>query len=342
MDEQSFIARREAQDVMHLFPLYKGLLDHAAKAGFDASDFMNYSGETSSANYQPTPLPKKFQDLVQDHPASYYIVAYDDRRGAGYQEGTKHRMVRLSTVPVRSESNQLIREVDIKDVDPSMGNLIEMSVRESVNNQSFAEINEADDDEIEASHGEARCVYQIKPDGQKTVTQLKYNRLDEGLFQFGGSAKAVRWVRNLNIEGVDSDEQRLTYQDLYIIGRSRDVKKEGRAEIRSEINGSGSEFKSITIQMGIPDPSESERVIVDDQERGVKIIIHDNLPGYENQEDVLRDDPVYSILFEEPIDIDRFSQLLKGRIDMLQDQWDQPQSVYDRAELPEGNKKITK
>lgn len=325
--EHRGLAEREQGDMRRLFPLLKDLFEFVEKQGFDAESFRNYLGETQSKDCRPVALPQRFQALVSEFPASYFIVAYENRRNPYYAQGTNHRLVRLSTVERKAISNKKIREIDIAEMDPSHGNFVEMTVTESINNKEFADINQAGDDDIESPHGSARFVYHIDSEGKKQAQRLTFNRLDEGLFQFGAAIKVVRWVRDLEIT---LQPAKLTYKDFYLLGRSRDIRGEERAEIKTEISGSLEHPESIVIQIGIGAPS-SARVLYADPASKIRVLVHSGMNAYARQLEILKEDPVYKTPFENPVDTDGFVQALTGRVAMLRDDWDKPQTVYQNT-----------
>jgi DNA-binding PadR family transcriptional regulator len=327
MKTESGIAKVEAGDVRRLFPKYKEFFEFVAKQGFDQVSFSEYFGDAASTQRNtPIPFPERFTDLVADHPGKYFVVAYEDRRDPYYAVGTRGRAVRLSTVQRKTESDRQIREIEIREVDPNEGNFIDTTVTESLNNRKNVDRNTGGDAEVEPSTGRAKFIYRINDQGKKTLREMKIVRLDEGVFNFGNVPKAVRWVRDLDIDAT-SAESTLEYVDRFIIGRSTNITQEERADVKTIITGTLEIPGSITVNIGLGAPSEG-RVLFEDAERKIRVVLYPAMRGSEKQLDVAKNDPVYAPLFEDPMDGERFLEGIRGRITMLKEEWNNPQSVY--------------
>ena len=117
---------------------------------------------------------------------------------------------------------------------------------------------------------------------------------------------------------------------MYIIGRSKDPSQEKRAQTKVHITGQVSDPDAILVEIGIGSP-QSARVLYDDSEEKIKVLVHRDVRGTEEDLDVVQDDPLYSLLLKEGADIDKFREGIKGRIELLRDEWDKPQTVYSQG-----------
>lgn len=323
------IVKQEKNELIRPFPLLQDLFTFAQEQGISTDGFSDQNEIKGKA----VPLPEKFIPLVATFPGTYFVVAYDDRRSSYYREGTRHQLIRLSTVEHRGATDARTREMDIRLGSNHRADRIEIRAREAVRDQSFKNINEATGEEIEQPHGDARYTYEIDENGTTYKKKLEYNRLDEGLFTLGGEAKPVRWVRNLTIDHKEEGSNEIEYSDLYIVGRNTTSTRDQRAGVKTTILGSIDSPESIIVQVG-SGHVESSKLLFEDKNRKVKFILHRH--GQREQPlDILKDDPVYAELLGESPDTEHFIELLRSRCLMLQEDWDKPQSVYS------DNKKIT-
>lgn len=331
MTEGRDLDRRGMTDLNRTFPLLKELFELLRKQGWESSSYDNYGNEGEGENTQAIELPESFAPLVAEHPGKYYIVAYDNRRSSYYKEGTRNELVKLSTVKKRTQSDERVTEIDLAEVDPSMGNKVEVRVQESVNNKGFVDLNKQTNTEVAQPHGEANLKYEIDPNGNKAVQETSYSRTDEGIFPWKDNEERVRWYRTLRAERKSEDNIQTTYEDSFIIGGWDDPRKEERASIRTTIKGSVENPDSIVVEIGIGTPS-SAQVLYEDTERNIKVLVHEGINMYKNQLEVLKQDPNYAIIFQEPIDAENLMSTLKSKIAMLQNDWDKPHHVF--AEQP--------
>jgi len=326
MKPENPLTRGETRDLQTTFPLYKELFDFVEKQGFDEMSLDCYRGDIQSENYRPVALPEKFQSLVQDYPGNYFIVGSENRQDPRNRAGSRYKKVRLSTVKIKMASDIKIREIDIILADPSLGNVVDIIVTDSVNNQSFEKVNDVADTETESPYGLVRITNRIDTAGNKETVALKFNRLDEGLFNFGDKVKAVRWVRNLDIEKTGASTQELVYHDFYIVGRSKNIGQEERADIKTQIKTVAGKPKTISVKIGFGD-FDTGRVLFEDKETGIRVCDTDfnNEP---KQMEILKQDPAYTLLFQTPAKPQEFIEALMARVAMLQNDWDKPQTVY--------------
>ncbi len=338
MNNERSLDRAGFRDIKRTFPLLKELFEYAEKKGFDSISFDDYGSEGAGDNPRAIEFPENFNSLVAEHPGKYFIVAYDNRQSSYYKEGTRHRMVRLSTMRKRAQTNERIREVDLTETDPSFGNKAQIKVRESVNNKSFVDINTATGEEVEQPHGEAEYMYELDPQGVKTVKETHFNRLDEGLFQWKGENKPVRWVRNLRVEKDEQDIPKTMYEDLYIIGRMEKGKSDERAQVKTYITGSAENPKSILIEIGIGAPATA-KVLYEDKQRNIKVLVHEGIKAYKDQLQIIQQEPAYAALFRKPVDIEELMKDISFKARMLQEDWDKPQTVFTQNPAIEAPRK---
>jgi hypothetical protein len=319
------LAGPDHRDLVRPFPLIQDLFTFAQKNGITNDGFTSQD----FGNEQITvPLPETFSPLVQDFPNKYLVVAYDDRRSNYYKIGTRHQLVRLSTVENRRTTDTRTREIDIKLRDGARADRVEVRVREAVKDKSFDSINTAQGEDIEQPHGSARYTYELDPGGKKYPKKFEFDRLDEGLFIMGEKAQPVRWVRRLEIEKNENAPNKAVYEDYYIIGRNEDPAREKRASIKTTVIGELGNKPTILLQVGYGSESTGD-VLLDDKEHGITFIVQKSIAG-ERPLDILKDDPVYAALLKTPPDTELFIELLGSKMKNLQEDWDKPQSIYAR------------
>jgi hypothetical protein len=218
------------QELVNPFPLLKELFDYVESQGFDETSFSEYDGETDKKDIKNIILPEKFKSLIPNIVGDFFIVAYENRRDSYYKEGTRSRMVRLSTVRQRSKSDEKIREIELSEPDISEGNVMHIKIRDSVNNKSFMNINTAGKDEVEMPHGSAELMYEISNSGEKKMKESIYRRLDEGLFEWKGKNQSIRWIRSIDTKIDTNVQESCTYEDSMIIGRWQLGKPDERSQ----------------------------------------------------------------------------------------------------------------
>lgn len=319
------LARPDRRDLVRPFPLIQDLFAFAKKNGITPDGFVS---QELSGEQIAVPLPENFSSLVQDFPDKYLVVAYEDRRSIYYKVGTRHQLVRLSTVENRRTTDTRTREIDIKLPDGARADRVEIHVEEAVKNKSFYSINAVRGEDIQQPHGSARYTYELDSGGKKIQKKFEFDRLDEGLFVMGEKTRPVRWVRKLVIEKNENAPNKAIYEDYYIIGRNEDPAREKRASIKTTVIGELGNKPTILLQVG-EGPESTADVLLDDKERGIKFIVHKPIVG-ERPLDILKDDPVYATLLKIPPDIELFIELLGAKMTNLEEDWDKPQSVYVR------------
>mgnify|MGYP000458669428 CR=1 FL=1 len=321
----SGIAKAEKKAIVRPFPLLQDLFKFAQKEGIHDAGF-RYQGER--ADVVTAELPETFQPLTEDFPAKYFVVAYEDRRGEYYAEGTRHQLVRLSTVERPSSTDARTREMDLILPDDKRADRIRVTVREAVKEKSFEEINQKNDDGLDQPHGSARYTYEIDASGKRHPKKFEFDRLDEGLFDLGGdNYKPVRWVRDLLIEKGEDGEDQIQYNDLYILNRSNNPGDESRASVQTSLIGTFESPRSVVVEIGFG-PMETARVLFHDEEKNITLFLHQSVRT-EDSIAILKDDPVYTELLNASPKPEAFIEKIRARCQMLKDDWANPQSVYD-------------
>ena len=311
------------RDLVRPFPLVQDLFTFAQKNGITKDGF---TSQDFGYKQVTVPLPEKFTPLVQDFPDQYLITAYDDRRDSYYKVGTRHQLIRLSTVENRRTTDTRTREIDIKLPDGSRADRIEVRVREAVKDKSFDSINTAQGEEIEQPHGSARYTYELDTSGNKYPKKFQFDRLDEGLFVMGDKTRPVRWVRRLEIEKNENTPNKAVYEDYYIIGRNEETTGNQRASIKTTITGDIGNKPTIVVHVGYG-PQSRARVLLNDTEHGITFVVDETISG-ENPLEILKDDPTYEALLKTQPDPKLFIELLGAKMRNLEEDWDKPQSVY--------------
>lgn len=324
--------RLENGEVLNTFPLVKDLFSLAKKQIGEDGGFESYTNpEHKDGQSKAVELPEKFSPIVADYPGNYFVVCYEDRFGSYYAPDTRFRLVRLSTVKHRYDSDKVLREVDVMEHEQSegKGNVIFVSVADRVNEKSVINLNSAKEGGVDAPHGSAKITYEVNANGEKRMTESDFERLDEAMHDWNGVQKPVRWVRNLDVEKVSAGEFKLIYQDMYLIGRDTQGLTEEEARVKISIEGSGDSAKSILIEIGLGSLSSAETLFEDSRD-GVKVVSHSvkGMKVFKNQMKIIEQDPNYAFLFERPIDKAKLMDLVWSKIRMLEADWDKPQAVF--------------
>ncbi len=330
-------------ELMSPFELAKRLFDFAEKnlpenAGSRYSDVNGEYGDNPYAKELPTAL----NSIVADYPGTYYVVSYENRTSHYYAQGSRVRYVILSTVPKQTQSNDIIREIKILEPDASegLGNILVTTVKDSILNQSRQAINTAAPGEVDSPHGSAKFTYETNPIGDKRLTGLNFERMDEGIFSWQEAQTPVRWLRYLDIKSPEAESTETEYRDLYIIGRhhEREDKKDTRIDVRFKISGRLDNPKNIDISIGLNIGGQGE-VLFEDKSRNIRVVFHNFDPWTTKNEvlSMLRQDPNYAFLLEPDIDRDMVIRLLKEKTQMMVNDWNKPSVVFNQNNL-EGKK----
>jgi hypothetical protein len=340
------IVLRNKGELMNPFELAKQLFNFAEKnlpesAGDRYSDL---NGEYIDNPYVKE-LPTRFNQLIADYPGRYYVVSYENRTSTYYAPGSRTKYVRLSTVTKQSQSNDAVREVDITapDVSEEKGNILVVSVKDSVMNKSTESINTAAPGEVNSPHGSAKFTYETNPVGDKKLVGLDFERMDEGMFLWHDVQTPVRWLRYLDIKNPDTKETKTQYRDMYIIGRhdQREDHKDTRIDVRFSVSGKLDEAESIVVSIGLDIGGKGE-ILFEDPEQKIKIVFHNVDPWITKEETlaILGQDPNYFFLLEPMVDRDKIIELLKNKTSMMIDDWNKPIAVFSQNGL-NSNKPLT-
>lgn len=344
MNGEKSLERPGYKDLSRPFTMLRDLFEFAEKKGLDATSFIDYDDtgvhgrNQASDNPRAVELPERFAALTADRPGQYYIVAYENRQGRQYKEGTRSRTIRLSSVRKKNKSDERVREIDWVEVDPSLGSKAQMTIRESVNNKSFVDLSTTQEDEVDQPHGEATIRYELDPNGNKSVVESKFNRLDEGIFLFREENRPVRWVRNLKVDKDSSGAVQAVYEDAYYIGRPKESKRDEAAKIKTFVAGSIDNPTSIKVEIGLEGLGKTRTLFKDKQ---LSVIVHEGINAYQNHLEIAKLDPAYAALFAEPIDVEELIKNVKFKIGMLTEDWDKPQAVFSsKPNLEAGRKEL--
>lgn len=335
--ETQDLVAQESREVVNPFPLTKDLFDFARTQLSRDTSFDTYvNPELKDEGVRVVELPEKFKPFVADYPGDYFVVYYINRRDPYYREGTRAEQTGLSTAQHRYDSDRILREIDIKEHDSSdkKGNVIFVTVAERVNEEGFTRINTAGSGEVNQPHGSRELEYQMDSNGTKRTIRSRFNRLDEGIFSWGGVDKPVRWVRNLDIEKPSEDRYEMTYRDAYLVGHDERGLTEEQAEVKIKIKGSGSEMSSIIVEIGIGS-SDKDKVLFEDPGEQIKVIVHsaEGMKISKNQAEIIKQDPNYAFLFEKPVDKAKLIELIQSRTSFLQNDWDKPHAVFTQNQI---------
>ncbi len=337
------LTTKNKNEVMDMFRLTRQLFDFAEKnldehAGFIYADTNNEYSDNPYAKE----LPENFYPIIADYPGIYFVVSYENRLDDCFAEGTRMQQVRLSSVPKKSLTNERIREIGITEYAPSegKGNMQFLTVTDSVMEKGFADINTAGEGEVDAPHGSAKLTYEVNPVGEKKIVSSKFNRMDEGIFEWDNAQAPVRWVRNLEIDRQSSDDMKALYKDLYIIGRDNqgDAKKAIEVQVNIEVKGNIGNPSSLQVSFGFY--RTGGETLYEDNESGIKVIMGDT--GRTTPEEViniLKNDPNYSFIFEGQIDKEKMSSLLRQKMSMISSDWDKKTAVFG-TNLLEGEERV--
>ncbi len=326
------VINQERKEVMLPFPLMKELIDYVQESGLSSDNsFSEYVSEETEdrAVGQAIPLPEKFFPLVADHPGTYFLVYYEDRDNDYYKKGTRFKEVGISTSEYRKTGNKRLREIHIKQPSSSegLGNVLRVEIEERVNEKGFTTLNTAIGEQVNLPHGMASIEYEVSPDGVKRELAFRSDRLDEGLFEWGGEQKHVRWLRELDVEK-GGDIQMIFYRDTYLVGLKPEGGSGERAEVRFTINGNLNDPQSVLVEIGFGPESKAE-VLFEDKDKKIKIVLHD-FAGVSREKvlNILKQNPNYAFMFKDSVDTEELMSSLTSMVSMLQNDWDKPQAVF--------------
>jgi hypothetical protein len=322
---------RDRGDIVRVFPLFRELFETATEHREKLGRLEYREPEHARPNYNPAALPEKFQSLISDHPGNYFIIDAEDRANDYYRAGTRYRGVFLSTAKHSYDSDDMVREIDVKEYVPSegKGNFLFFDVSDRVNEKGVSRLNQATGEEVNQPHGSRHIAYSLDTNGQKDVRDYDYNRLDEDFFEWQGAKTLVRWLRNLNIHKRTANSYNFVYKDSYLLGRDAHGQTVDRADVRIRASKERGEFTAISVEIGLGASTQGE-VLYESKEDSITVIIHppDGMRAYRHQLEILEKDPNYSFLFESPVDKSQVIELVKSRVKMLEEDWDKPGSIF--------------
>lgn len=334
-NEPTVPATLQKQEMQIPFPLAKELFSFAEESGLDEYSYTEYTKEElkdGEVNPSAKPLPEKFSSLVADFPGKYFLVAYEKRVGDYYAKGTRFKMVVISNTEYRAKSNDRVREINIKEHDPSegKGNFLFVTVSDSVNEQGLTSLNTDINEKVSLPHGNAKATYKVGMDGAKKQIGFRADRLDEEFFDWKGQQKQVRWLRNLDVER-EGRAPIVNYKESYLIGLKPQGGSEELVDIKFKVVGHLIDPESIQIDIGFGS-EQTAKVLYEDKDKKIKILFHEPIIKDSDPLEVLKQDPSYSFLFEELLNPEKLLDTLKLKIRGLENDWDKPRNVFSASE----------
>ena len=338
-DFNNKLERLQSKELNRLFPLVKELFEFAEKKGVEG--LSEYLSEDEKSDEGIIELPDKFLPLIAEYPGKYFLVGYENRKDRYYKEGTRSRYARISTVPKKMQSDKKIREIEFEDPDGSDGNRLLLSVIDSFNNKQFADYNEKGIDQVEVPVGDAKVTYEVGPNGEKKKKEAFFHRIDEGIFIWKGEKQPVRLTRSLRI-AKENEIPELSYRDFYMFGRLELGKGQEHARVNIKIQGALENPSSVLVEIGVGSP-DFARVIFEDEEKNISILEHDDNHGnLEDQIEIVKRDPSYSDLFQDKVEAEKIVDLACSKIRAIQEDWDKPESIFQKNSLAERERELGK
>ncbi len=302
------------------FPIIQAFFDEGERifGGVHNSSASEYYDENLRSAKPKPRITSEFAYLALDsNPSRYFFVYYDDRRSEYFQENTRGRFACLATQERKSASNERLREIIYSEEN----GIFFVTISENVNERAFIEFDKSDRNGLIQPSGRMRAKYQLISATKRELVEFTADRVDEVIFKHQGIAQPARWTRNLQ---VDNRVKYTIYKELYIINRSQQPQNEQRGHISYEVYGTLDNPTSITISVGLGPPSYIQ-TIFEDRENNITIEVYRD---YEEDVDILRQDPNLSFLFSEKPDNKAISSLIRDRISLLMHHWDQKQSIF--------------
>lgn len=329
------VAQQETRELLLPFPLMKDLIDYAKGCGLGSIDSYEVytSDEIANESIRPAvPLPERFRSVVSNYPGTYFLVYYIDRSDDYYREGGQFKEIGISTSEHRKTSDSRLREIHIKEPSASagLGNVLRVEVEERVNEKSLISLNTAIGQDVNLPFGLARIGYEVRPDGSKRELAFYAERLDEGLFEWNGEQKHIRWLRDVKIDK-SLETQVISYRDTYLVGLRPEGGSEQRSEVKFTIKGNLSEPQQIVIEIG-SGPQATAEVLFQDEDKGVRVLLHKSIDkSGEAALNILKQNPNYAFMFKIPINTKELITALTFMIETLQNDWDKPQTVFSQS-----------
>lgn len=326
---KSALVTPEKREVEIPFPLAKELFAFAQESGLGELSYSEYVRDIKEGEVNPNavPLPAKFFPFTADFPGQYYVVAFESRMGNYYAKGTRYKMALISNIDFKKKSNDRTREISVRepDISEGKGNVLFLTVSESVNEKGLGTLNQAINHEVNLPHGTTDIEYEIDIAGGKRLTSLKSMRLDEEFFEWKGERKQVRWLRDLSIEKKESTPF-TTYRDTYLIGLKPEGGSDESAEVTWKIKGKLVEPESVDVCIG--SPFGKSEILFEDSERNVQITSYKSNIRPDFQLEILQQDPGYAFLFEKPLDLSKLMAVLQSKVKGLEQEWDKSSTIF--------------
>jgi len=321
----SLATTNETREIKITFSELKKLFTFAEKNLNFETSYGAYVSEEDNKIQEAVPFPEEFRYLLPPSGEQYYLVYYTNRNDPYNAKGTRGRTIGISTSPFRKNTNERVKEIEFKEPGSDENDShMYMTVMEKVNEQSFTKINEKNDEEVEMPHGSAEITYSLRDDGKKEVVGSRFDRLDEGLFDWKGQKQPVRWVRRLRIEN-KSARSELVYSDYYIIGRTTNTTMDERAEVKTTITGTLDNPEKIKVTIG--SDYKGKEIFNDDK---LQVFVGDPI-GQSDKDylEILKQDPTYGqLLTGTGVDVENIISIIQSKIKMLQVDWDKPHNIF--------------
>lgn len=331
MDVETNLIPFQKQEVEISFPLIQRLFDKGRDVfgGVDngsSSDYYN----ADDVVVKSVKLPEEFSPLtLGDDPNKYFLVYFDDRTSPYYKEkGGQKKSACIATQKRSYESNDRLKEITYSSEDSGFY----LTVAEKINNRAYEEFYDEDREGLVKPNGRIKAKYRLAGGSGKELIELTSSRVDEVMFpNQDGQKQPGRWLRELLI---DAEKNETIYKELYILNRaapSVEKRDEKRAQVSFKMYGKTESSQKIDVIIGYGFLAESSsRVVFEDKEKGVRVILPD---GFETDLEILRSDPNYAFLQEGQFDAGKVQDFVSERVALLQKQWDQPQSVFEQTTI---------
>jgi len=332
--ESKVPANREGREVADPFPVVHRLFTFAKENTDERSSDRYYEPVENAVVQDAIPLPSEFSLLVAQYPGEYFVAYFEDRADDYYAPGTRCKEVLLSTSPKKHQSDTRLREILFREYAPKegKGNVIYMTVMESVNEALVVDLNEGE--EIRP-YGRMEREYEISAVGTRSLKRQEYQRLDEGIFDWGGISKRVRWLRKMHVE-VEGKSTVMTHKDTYLVGLLERGGSEGSLEVEIEMRTRETGAQEITIGIGLLATTDGKEIF-SDPNAGVHILEKKSSSRIEtiDQMDILKQDPNYVALLERPIDKEKLLAMVVSKIDALKADWDKRGTIFSSTSVPD-------
>ncbi len=296
-----------------------------AFGGINNFSYFDYISDSKPMNLPAVQLKPVFSPLLLglDAQNDYSLVAYTPKGKSNQPFGDREMSVCLSTVPQRRDAIGPITEITYR---VNKGKQYFLELLTTLNTDLHAKWKNLTERGVRPPWASCNRNFIIENGTPKLISTV-LSRTDEAVVPDENAVEqSACWERSVVI---GNKGNKFDYTERYSVeNQATDLPdKSKRADLNFEIIGPIDKPQEIIITLGLTSRN-TPRVLYTDKSGNIEITIYQASP---NCLDLLCQDPTYAFLFEAKPDPTAMLKFVKDRIQLLQEHWDKPQSIFSLA-----------